>query len=687
MTERYIKQIFPSAEIEWLDSVPDCIERVSADDSTAMIVDNYAYLTFTQLYPQIEDLQIAILQEAAEVRIGINRGNTDLLTIINKAISSVDQEQVNNSLISYTQDNASYSWTMFLRDNALTVVISIVIVAVILIAILLTFAISVDKNRKKLVKLNEEANAARVRADAANRAKSTFLNNMSHDIRTPMNAIIGFTTLAEAHIDNKPQVQDYLSKIMTSSKHLLSLINDVLDMSRIESGRIHIESEPLNLSEFMHEIKTVMIGQIHAKNLDLFMDTVGVHNEDVMTDKLRLNQVMLNVLSNAVKYTPEGGRVSVRVIQNPSEKDGYGNYEFRVKDNGIGMSEEFQKHVFEQFERERNSTVSGIPGTGLGLAITKNIVEMMGGTIEVESKEGVGSEFIVKLELELEDKEREKVTLDEVVGMKALVVDDDANTCDSVTGMLREIGLTAESVLCGIAAVERTKQVIGAGDEFNIYVIDWQLPDINGVETARRIRAVVGDKVPVIILTAYDWSDIEEEAKKAGVTSFCSKPLFMSDLHGALSEVFRKDEQEAEPEPVIQHSVESGKRILLVEDNMLNQEIATEILEDSGFTVEVADNGLLGFERVKASKPGDFDVVLMDIQMPVLDGYGAVKAIRAIPDEKLSKIPIVMMTANAFEEDRQKAAEAGADGYVTKPINLPELFGTLEEILGNKEEK
>ena len=394
----------------------------------------------------------------------------------------------------------------------------------------------IEPLKKKVLELDEEYQAlsdAVHAAENANQAKSTFLSNMSHDIRTPMNAIIGFTTLAVSNINNKKMVRDYLGKILSSSNHLLSLINDILDMSRIESGKIHLEETEVSLSDVLHDLKTIISGQIHAKQLELYMDAMDVTNEDVYCDKLRLNQILLNLLSNAVKFTPAGGTVSVRLRQYPGKVKGSELYEFRVKDNGIGMSQEFVQKIFSPFERERTSTVSRTQGTGLGMAITKNIVDMMGGTIEVQTEQDKGTEFIVRLPFRTQPEHHRIEKISELEGLKALVVDDDFNTCDSVTKMLVKVGMRSEWTLSGKEAVLRARQSMEMGDAFHAYIIDWRLPDMNGIEVTRQIRSL-GDDTPIIILTAYDWSDIEVEARAAGVTAFCAKPMFMSDIRETL---------------------------------------------------------------------------------------------------------------------------------------------------------
>ncbi|MCI9239137.1 MAG: response regulator [Dorea sp.] len=539
---------------------------------------------------------------------------------------------------------------------------------------------SVDEETRSEMEKKNLLEDALMQANRASKAKSVFLSNMSHDIRTPMNAIVGFTALAITHIDSKEQVEEYLKKIMTSGNHLLSLINDILDMSRIESGKIHLDEKPCSLPDILHEIRNILQADINAKQLELYFDTVDVLDEEIYCDKLRLNQVLLNLLGNAVKYTGAGGIVSMRITEKAGAPEGYANYEFYIKDTGIGMSKEFVDHIFEPFERERNSTISGIQGTGLGMAITKNIVDMMNGTIDVKSEQGVGTEFTVRFMFRLDLGEKKQHDIPELKNCRALVVDDDFNTCDSVSYMLQQIGMRAEWTLSGKEAVLRTHQAVMRGDNYSVYIIDWLLPDMNGIEVTRRIRKEMGEDVSIIILTAYDWSDIEEEAKEAGVSAVCSKPLFLSELRSCLHSIINKDE-ESEKSTVWETDEIATGRILLAEDVELNQEIAAAILGDAGFTTEIAGNGQIAVEMLKKSEPGYYQLVLMDLQMPVMDGYEAAKEIRGLENKKLASIPILALTANAFEEDRQEVLKCGMNGHIAKPIDVEKLFDAMKEIL------
>ena len=529
-------------------------------------------------------------------------------------------------------------------------------------------------------KINQALSEAVAAAEAASRAKSTFLSNMSHDIRTPMNAIIGFTTLAVSNIDNQERVKDYLTKTLSSSRHLLALINDILDMSRIESGKLQLEETEVNLAEMLHDIKTIVGGQVHAKQLELYMDALDVTDEDVYCDRTRMGQILLNLLSNAIKFTPAGGTVSVRVRQFAGTVRDCAQYEFRVRDNGIGMSPEFAQKIFEPFERERTSTVSRIQGTGLGMAITRNIVEMMGGTIKVQTEKNRGTEFIICLPLRVQNCSRREEKIAELSGLKALVVDDDFNTCDSVAKLLTRVGMRAEWTLSGREAVLRARQSIELGDPCRAYIIDWRLPDMNGIEVTRQIRSL-NDDTPIIILTAYDWSDIEAEAKAAGVTAFCSKPMFLSDLRDTLLTAIGHTQTAAQDILPGKNADFCGRHILLVEDNELNREIAVAILHEYGFLVDTAENGAVAVEKIRTSDPGRYDLVLMDVQMPVMDGCTATQRIRALKDPARAAVPIVAMTANVFEEERKRAFDCGMNGFLSKPIVIEELIDALRGII------
>ena len=542
----------------------------------------------------------------------------------------------------------------------------------------------VEEHLKAVEEEKEKENAlqdALAVARHAIRAKTTFLSNMSHDIRTPMNAIIGYTALAQAHLDDKEQVQDYLGKIHTSSTHLLGLINEILDMSRIESGTVKLEENIVHLPDVLHDLRTMIQGQVGARQQHLYIDALDIVHEDVITDKLRLNQILLNIVGNAIKYTGNGGNIIIRVKELPCSIKNHATYEFSIKDNGKGMSPEFVEHVFDSFSRERTSTASGIQGTGLGMSITKNIVDMMNGNITVESELGVGTEFVVTLDLKFADKTVTYEPIEVLKGARALVVDDDINTCQSVGKMLREIGMRPDWSTSGREAVIRAKEASKFKEEYKAYIVDYLIPDMNGIETIRQIRKVITEDVPIIVLTAYDWSDFEEEAREAGVTAFVAKPIFMSELRKVLSKPVEEEKTTGEIGKKYDYS---GKHALLVEDNEMNREIAKAILEETGMTIDTADDGTEAVDIMYRAPEDKYDLIFMDIQMLKMDGYTATREIRTFENNRKANIPIVAMTANAFEEDKKKAFEAGMNGHIAKPISIEEIAKILDAIFAEK---
>lgn len=547
-------------------------------------------------------------------------------------------------------------------------------------SIIIVFFRIIDDVTAEKLELTNKLEEALSLAQSANRAKTTFLNNMSHDIRTPMNAILGFTNLASSHIDNKNQVLNYLTKIKQSSNHLLSLINDVLDMSRIESGKIILNEKKENLAEILHTLRDIIQADINSKQLNLIIDAEDITDENIICDKLRLNQVLLNILSNSIKYTHPGGTITMSIKENKMQNHNFATFIFTIKDTGIGMSHQFVKTIFDPFTREKSATVSGIQGTGLGMAITKNIIELMDGTITVESEPDVGSKFTVTISLKLDKANNKKTIIKQLKGFRGLVINNDLNICTNTSKMLSELGIRAEISTSGMDAIEKCEKACQEKDEYKIFVIDWLMSDMNGIQTAQKIRQILKSTVPIILLSAYDWSDIENEAINAGINGFVAKPIFISDLREVLSSCCGEkinDNTEISPKEI------KGKKILLVEDNEFNQEIAKEILTEAGLVVSIANDGNKAVECIQNSKPGDFDLVLMDIQMPTLDGYEATKLIRQLKNKKLAQIPIIAMTANAFVEDKQKAISYGMNGHIAKPIDIKKLLSVLKEVLGS----
>ncbi len=543
--------------------------------------------------------------------------------------------------------------------------------AVILVAGIIIFVLYYRLSQNQMLILN--------RAERANRAKSEFLSNMSHDIRTPMNGIVGMTAIAMANINDTGKVKDCLAKITLSSKHLLGLINDVLDMSKIESGKLSLNQHQVSLRETMDSIVNIVQPQIEARSqhFDIFIQNVAT--EEVYCDSVRLNQVLINLLSNAIKFTPEEGTINVFLSQEPSPNgQNWVRCHFKVKDNGIGMTQEFQKTIFETFTRERNIQVDKTEGSGLGMAITKYIVEAMNGTIELDSELGKGSQFHITIDFEKAAIPEEDMVLP---NWKMLVVDNNADLCQSAVYELKQIGIDAEWALNGKAAVEMAQKRHEEHDGYQVIMLDWKMPGMDGLETTREIRRRVGDEVPIFLISAYDWSDIETAAKGAGVQGFISKPLFKSNLYLSLSR-FMLNQQEEEDEKPKEVMDLSGKRILLAEDNDLNWEIAEELLSETRVEMERAENGKICVDMFQNSEIGYYDGILMDIRMPVMNGYEAARAIRSLKREDAG-LPIIAMTADAFSDDIQRCLDSGMDEHVPKPIDVKLIYEMLRKYLYN----
>lgn len=545
---------------------------------------------------------------------------------------------------------------------------------VIIIGILIIFILYFRMSQQQLKELNE----AKKEAVEANRAKSEFLSNMSHDIRTPMNGIVGMTAIAMSNINDNARVKDCLAKITLSSKHLLGLINDVLDMSKIESGKLTLNIHQISLREAMESIVNIVQPQIKSKNqhFDIFIQKI--QTENVHCDSVRLNQVLINLLSNAIKFTPENGSIRVYLEQESSPLgENYVRCHFKVKDSGIGMTEEFQKKIFDKFSREQKDQVYKTEGTGLGMAITKYIIDTMGGTVELKSTPGEGSEFHIVLDLE------KAFTLEEDMILppwNVLVADNNQDLCQSAVFSLKEIGINAEWALDGKTAIEMVKKRHQEDNDYEIVLLDWKMPGMDGLQTMREIRKQVGDNIPILIISAYDWSDIKEEAIKAGANGFISKPLFKSNLFLGLSSFMMKEDTEESQKNENKQRF-TGKRILLAEDNDLNWEIAEDILSEAGFELERAENGQICVEKFQQSDVWYFDVILMDIRMPVMSGYDAAKTIRAMKERADVNLPIIAMTADAFSEDIQHSLECGMNEHISKPIDVDRLIQILRKYL------
>lgn len=518
------------------------------------------------------------------------------------------------------------------------------------------------------------------RAEEASRAKNDFLSAMSHDIRTPMNGIMGMTAIAQAHLGDRNRIKDCLTKINEASVHLLNLISEMLDMSRIESGKMELSEEPFNLAALLQEVLNMNYPGIRQKNHTIRVNIHSMEHEEVIGDPVRLQRVVANLISNAIKYTPDGGRIVLELQERPEKIKGFGCYELIVQDNGIGMNPEFQKKLFQPFEREEDVRISKIQGTGLGMSIVKNIVALMMGSIQVESEKQKGTTFrvTVNLRLDKEKNEPEKSLQD----FSVLVVDDDPDTCEILVDMLHDIGMSGEWVESGKSAVANVAERHLKGTDYRAVILDWKMPEMGGVETARQIRKTAGEQIPIIILTAYDWSEIEAEAREAGVDEFLSKPIYKSKLRQKILSIARgcKEDREMIEVPAEQEIME-GKRILLAEDNLLNQEIAVEFLQMLGLIVDSVEDGEEALKYFAASSPWTYDLIMMDIQMPRMNGYEATRAIRNLDRPDSSTVPIIAMTADAFAQDIQAAHTAGMDEHLSKPISMERLMQVLQHFL------
>ena len=538
----------------------------------------------------------------------------------------------------------------------------------------------VSQEKKAEIESHKALKDAYRAAENASRAKTEFLSNMSHDIRTPMNAIIGLTAIAGANIESQDRVVECLGKITKSSRHLLGLINEVLDMARIESGRISLAEEDFSLPELVDNLLTLTKPAIDEHKHQLEVHVEHIEHEAVCGDSLRIQQVFVNLMSNAVKYTPDGGNITLTIKEKPNGFSELGCYEFSIEDNGIGMTPEFQKIMFEPFSRADDHRTTKVQGTGLGMAIARNIVNLMNGDIQVESAPNKGTKITVTVYLKLQENEKEQEK--ELLDLPVLVVDDDKTCCESTVATLQEIGIAGEWVLTGKEAVERCAARHKTGRDYFAVILDWKMPEMDGIATARRIRECVGEDVTIIILTSFDFSEIEEEARAVGVNAFMAKPLFRSRLTATLRQ-FTSGKKEKNARNYLEDFAKenyAGKRILLVEDNVLNREIATEIIGMTGVTIDSAENGKIAVEKVMEAPEKWYDLIFMDIQMPIMNGYEATAAIRALAGSR-GKVPIIAMTANAFAEDVQLAKNTGMNEHIAKPLDLNKLNDVLKQWL------
>ena len=516
-------------------------------------------------------------------------------------------------------------------------------------------------------------------AEAANRAKTDFLSTMSHDIRTPMNAIIGLTAIAEKNLDDREAISENLRKISLASNHLLTLINDILDISKVESGKLSLSPITFSIVETVQNLVNLSQPMIKEKNIVFSFRTNRIEKEYLYADQLRLNQIYINILSNAIKYTMPGGSVSVDLQEEESEKEGCIRLVYRVTDTGIGMSPEFMEIMYRPFSRQTDSRVNSIQGTGLGLAITRQMVELMNGTIDCQSEPGKGTSFTITLDLPIAEKQLEEMRID---GIDVLIADDDPILLETAADTLKSLGIRPEQANTGMDALEMIRRRHEAGNDYSVVILDWKMPDLDGIETIRRIRAEVRAPIPILLISAYDWSDIEEEAKGAGANGFISKPLFRSGLYEKINEVLGTGVKATEPAD--DYSDLAGMKILIAEDNEINWEIISTILGMLGVTSERAENGRICVNKMAEAAEGSYDLIFMDVQMPEMNGLDATRQIRKLDNRWAASIPIIAMTADAFSENVAECLQAGMNGHIAKPIDLKIV---IKEIRRIKEEK
>ncbi len=657
VTELKTKWVFPkeeyeSADLSIIDSNGDYIIK-------GQIFKNSNFFEFYKSYNAIDSLAGQELFKKITT-------TTGSLTMLNS--------RGEKCIVAFTPFNATGEWTLVsmmpMKDLIVTTQ-NWLLIGVISAALFVLFIFDLIVLRI----FNRQLKAAAKEAELASRAKTDFLSAMSHDIRTPMNAIIGLTLIAEKNVDDQKLVSENLRKINLASNHLLTLINDILDISKVESGKLNVSPQTFSIVETVENLMNLSQPMIKEKNIDFSFHISRMDKEYLYADQLRLNQIYINILSNAIKYTEANGSVTVDMKEEESEKEGYVKLTYRVADTGIGMSKEYMATMYQPFSRQTDSRVNKIQGTGLGLAITKQMVDLMEGTIECESEPGKGTTFTVTLDLPVSDHQRLDMKFDK---MDVLIVDDDEVLLETAVDTLESLGLVTEQASNGLEAIGMIKHREQTGKNYDIVIIDLKMPDVDGIETIRRIRSEVKSNVPILLISAYSWSDVEQEAKEAGVNGFLSKPLFRSTLYDRISEILGTETKSSEPEN--DYSDLEGMNILVAEDNDINWEIISTLLSMYGITTERAENGRVCLEKVKSATQGQYSLIFMDIQMPEMNGLDATKAIRALDDPWASSIPIVAMTADAFSENVTECLKAGMNGHLAKPIDIKLVIKVIQKI-------
>ncbi len=685
ITEKdYARHYYPDAELVEAASVREAVGLVDSGRADCYITSSSAWSWYAGEYPTIRDLRMVNLPDPIGVNMAVLTENVALVPILNMGINLLSETDVSHAIIAYSDAREEVTWLTLMRENPLASVMGIVLVLLMMVLVFALYRLKTEQTHLRQLRLanekteqaRQDAEEARREAVRANEAKSIFLTSMSHDIRTPMNAIVGMTTLAAKHIHKPDYVRNCLSKVTLASDHLLTLINDVLDINKIESGNLSLTPCVFSLADSIMNLANIGRNQLREKNHHFDIRVHNIRQEHLFADELRINQIFINLLSNAVKYTPAGGRITIDVMQEPVPGErGKVRLVYIIEDTGIGMSEAFQEHMYELFAMA-NRSARTVNGSGIGLAICKQLVDLMGGTITCQSREDVGTKFTVTLELAVADRMVDHLVLPP---MKILLVDDDAVFLATASDTLREMGVSPDCVQSGERAIELVARKHREGKDYPLIIIDWQMPVMDGIETTRRIRAQVGPEVSIIIISAYAPEDIRDQALEAGANGFLHKPFFRSNAYESISEVMGLQGSREEMLPDSHRRVK-GMRLLIAEDNDLNWEIIRELLSMYDVQAHRAEHGQRCLDLLEASRPGTYDAVLMDIQMPVMNGYDAAAGIRAMERSDLRNLPIIAMTADAYTEDVLRCAQAGMNGHIPKPIDMDRLLDVLGEL-------
>ena len=657
------KWVFPQSEL-----VNAELSMIDADGDYILKGTNFKNSSFFEFYKSYNPTDPESAKELFK-KITSSTGSVSML-------NSHGQE----CILSFTPVTATAGWTLLGYVPAKDLQVNKenwLLFGVVSAGLLLLFLIDLFH----MLYLNKRLHAAVREAESANRAKTNFLSTMSHDIRTPMNAIIGLTTIAEKNLGDVESTGESLRKIGLASNHLLTLINDILDISKVESGKLKLSPLTFSIVETVENLVNISQPMIKEKNLEFNFHINQMEKEYLYADQLRLNQVYINILSNAIKYTEPGGRVSVDMCEEKSEAPGCIRLVYTVADTGIGMSPEFMANMYQPFSRQTDSRVNSIQGTGLGLAITKQMVELMGGTIECQSEQGKGTTFTVVLDIPIADRQREDMQLDPI---DVLIVDDDEIMLETAVDSLESLGASTEQARSGLEALGMIEHRHLSGRDYGVVIVDWKMPEINGVETIKRIRSEINAKIPILLISAYDWSDIEDIAKEAGANGFVSKPLFRSTLYDKINDLIGKESKVIEPED--DYSDLQGLHILVAEDNDVNWEIISAMLAMFGITTDRAENGRVCVDMIQAAAEENYELIFMDVQMPEMNGLEATRTIRNLENSWASSIPIVAMTADAFSENVTECLDAGMNGHIAKPVDIKLVIKEIRRIREGKEQ-